>query len=237
MLLGVRRSGEGVRIRVYDTGRGIEAGDLGRIFDEFQRASSSDAEGLGLGLAIVRRITQLLDVEVETRSEPGRGSCFALHLGPVQWETVPERPRPQRSARRVTEAKVLVVDNDQAALSATSALLERWGLETICAASFDQAARLCPQSPDLVIMDYRLDASERGDGVYESLSSVWGARPPAILLTAEDGEETEAAAADMGANRLLKPSSPAALRALIADCLSRRGASAGPQPETESATG
>ena len=49
----------------------------------------------------------------------------------------------------------------------------------------------------------------------------WRAQPPAILLTAEDSEETEFAAMAMDANRLLKPSSPAALRALISTCLAQ----------------
>lgn len=237
VLIGVRRAGDEVRLQVHDTGRGIEAGDVERIFDEFQRASSKDREGLGLGLAIVRRITQLLGFHVETESEPGRGSCFALYMPAARWEAVPEPAPIQSAARRVTTGRVLVVDNDAAALNATSALLSKWGLEAVCAGSLEQSRIRCGQVPDLVIMDFRLDGEERGDGVYETLCSVWDTRPPVILLTAEGSAETQAAAATMGANRLLKPSSPAALRALIADCLSRRDTGGASHPETESATG
>ena len=86
-------------------------------------------------------------------------------------------------------------------------------------------------------MDYRLDGDERGDTVYISLSKGWNAQPPAILLTAEAGEETDQAAKRMRANRLLKPSSPAALRALIADCSARSATHADVAQEAGSATG
>ena len=62
------------------------------------------------------------------------------------------------------------------------------------------------------------------------------ARFPAILLTAEDSEETKIAARNMGANRLLKPSSPASLRALISTCLVQ-GSREGSHIDAESATG
>ena len=86
-------------------------------------------------------------------------------------------------------------------------------------------------------MDYRLDGDERGDAVYLKLCEFWNARPPAILLTAEAGEETDRAAERMCANRLLKPSSPAALRALIADCAARSAANVEDQDAADSVAG
>jgi DNA-binding response OmpR family regulator len=92
-------------------------------------------------------------------------------------------------------------------------------------------------TPDIVIMDYQLDESDRGDAAYEWLCGQWGARPPAILLTAEASPQTEAAAARMRAERLLKPSSPAALRALIAMCLARTERKPGAQALAGSVAG
>ncbi|MBV7264823.1 PAS-domain containing protein [Erythrobacter ani] len=222
VLLGVRRAGDDVLLCVHDTGRGIAEADKGRIFDEFERASSSDREGLGLGLAIVRRITRLLDVHVETESEVGKGSRFALHLPVLKWETPATREKPSGTAAKVGNARVLIVENEPAALSALKTLLEKWGLDVVTGRSLTNARAACPSVPDIAIMDYRLDEDERGDAVYLALARDWGDAPPAILLTAEASEETELAAQRMGANRLLKPSSPAALRALISDCLNRR---------------
>ncbi|QIQ85406.1 PAS-domain containing protein [Erythrobacter sp.] len=241
VLLGVRRAGERVLLCVHDTGRGIAEADRDAIFEEFNRGASTDREGLGLGLAIVRRATRLLGIEVETRSQPGRGSRFALHMHVLEWRarqaTAPALAR--RTPAKLAEARVLVVDNDPAALAATAALLGKWGLEVACAAS--RAAAIDVPLPDVVIMDYRLDDEDRGDATYEALCRKWEARPPAILLTAEASKETEAAAARMEADRLLKPGSPAALRALISMCLARgrseRGAQAVAESAGESVTG
>lgn len=236
LLLGVRRNGADVRVCVVDTGRGIAPEDRDAIFDEFNRGTSTDREGLGLGLAIVRRTTRLLDLHVETTSELGNGSEFALHMPVAKWAKAPGTRQSGKSVQAFDDARVLVVDNDHSALSATAALLEKWGLTAICAASLSEALKLCAEAPDVAIMDYRLDSDERGDAVYSALSQHWSKEVPAILLTAEDSEETEIAARNMAANRLLKPSSPAALRALIATCLAQ-GKSGRHQDDAESATG
>jgi signal transduction histidine kinase/ActR/RegA family two-component response regulator len=237
VLIGLRRRGDGVLICVHDSGRGIAPADIDRIFGEFERGTSTDREGLGLGLAIVRRAARLLGIAIETTSQVGRGSRFAFAMPVLRRETAPARmAAPVRSPGRLGEAAVLVVDNDPSALAATAALLGKWGLTVTCAASGAAAATAMPRAPDIAIMDYRLDGAERGDAAYAALSEMWAARPPVILLTAEGSDETKAAAARMGANRLLKPSSPAALRALIATCLSQARA-AGDQALAESATG
>jgi CheY-like chemotaxis protein len=221
VLIGVRRCGDGVMICIHDTGRGIAPADIERIFGEFERGASTDREGLGLGLAIVRRAARLLGVEIETTSTLGRGSRFALALPLLRREAAPAAaPAPPRAARgALGDARVLVVDNDPAVLAATAALLGKWGLAVTCAGSGAQAAAAARHAPDIAIMDYRLDGEERGDAAYALLCEAWGTRPPVILLTAEGSDETEAAAARMDANRLLKPAPPAALRALIATCL------------------
>ncbi|VVT20813.1 hybrid sensor histidine kinase/response regulator [Erythrobacter sp. EC-HK427] len=222
VLIGVRRSGQGIRLGVYDTGRGIAEDDVQRIFDEFQRGKSTDSEGLGLGLAIVRRITALLDVHVETRSVEGQGSCFSLHLEPVEWGAGQTAKRPSQRSTELGAARVLVVDNDAAAREGARALLERWQLEVIDAADEMSARLATPQPPDIVIMDYQLDDGARGHLVYEALCDHWGERPPVILHTAEAGSETEEAARAIGAHRLLKPAAPASLRSLLASLIAQR---------------
>lgn len=73
-----RRCGSVLRIEVRDTGVGIRAGMLSRIFRAFQRAEDSRPDGLGLGLFIVKRAADLLGHRVEVRSAQGRGSCFTV---------------------------------------------------------------------------------------------------------------------------------------------------------------
>ncbi|RIV83951.1 PAS domain-containing hybrid sensor histidine kinase/response regulator [Aurantiacibacter zhengii] len=220
VLVGVKRCGDEIRLCVIDTGPGIDPDDRERIFGEFQRASR-DGEGLGLGLAIAKRAARLLGVPIELQSRVGSGSAFALRLRVAKWsaDTAPVR-QPARSLS-LGHASVLVIDNDPAALAATSALLGKWQLRVTGAASADEALAHCPEPPDVVIVDYQLDDGVTGDAAYRSVTRQWGAKPPAIMLTAQSGEETRLAAASIAAHRLLKPSPPAALRALLAEAVSR----------------
>lgn len=81
ILLTARPRGDRVVLAVADSGRGIAPADQARIFEEFQRLEATAGQpGAGLGLAIARRITRLLDATLELRSAPGRGSTFLVSL-------------------------------------------------------------------------------------------------------------------------------------------------------------
>jgi len=75
-------SSVGVRFEVADTGSGLHAGDVERIFRPFEQAGDARqrAEGTGLGLAISRQLVQAMGGEIDVRSEPGRGSVFSFEL-------------------------------------------------------------------------------------------------------------------------------------------------------------
>jgi signal transduction histidine kinase len=81
VLVGMRRRGDGWRIEVWDTGVGIPEGQRDKIFESFKQLDSR-SEGLGLGLAIVRRTAELLGCDVQVRSRLGRGSCFSVTISP-----------------------------------------------------------------------------------------------------------------------------------------------------------
>jgi len=84
ILIGCRLRGDQVRIEVYDTGPGIPEAERARIFEEFSQLEDPNrdrSEGIGLGLAIVDRLTQLLGHEVMVRSDVGKGSKFAVSVG------------------------------------------------------------------------------------------------------------------------------------------------------------
>lgn len=80
VLVRVRRRNSRLRIDVADTGVGICASDIDRIFREFARLGEIEAEGFGLGLALSKRLARLIDGKLEVRSIPGRGSRFSLYL-------------------------------------------------------------------------------------------------------------------------------------------------------------
>ena len=81
VIVGCRRSAGKVRVEVWDTGPGIPLHQRDRIFQEYFQLRNPErdrAKGLGLGLAIVRRLGILLDCPVKLRSQPGLGSCFSV---------------------------------------------------------------------------------------------------------------------------------------------------------------
>ncbi len=81
ILVGCRRDGARVRIEVWDTGMGIPADKLDQVFEDFYQLGNPERDqtnGLGLGLAIVRRVARLLGHEVAVRSWPGRGTVFTV---------------------------------------------------------------------------------------------------------------------------------------------------------------
>lgn len=89
ILLGCRRQGALVRVEVWDTGQGIPHDKLDSVFDDFVQVGNPErdrAKGLGLGLAVVRRMAALLGHEVGVRSHLGRGSVF--------WISLPVVPQP-----------------------------------------------------------------------------------------------------------------------------------------------
>lgn len=105
VLLAGRTRGGRPCIQVWDQGVGIDADELRRIFQAFYRVEPQHAHdahdseghppGMGLGLSIVARLAQLLDIQIEVRSVPGRGTCFTLRLPPsLAAEPAASRARP-----------------------------------------------------------------------------------------------------------------------------------------------
>ncbi|MCT7663851.1 sensor histidine kinase [Shinella kummerowiae] len=78
ILIGCRRAGENVRIDVCDTGIGIASEHLSQIFEAFHRLDAAGADGLGIGLFVVRRAAELLGHGIEVRSLAGEGSRFSV---------------------------------------------------------------------------------------------------------------------------------------------------------------
>lgn len=83
VVVGCRRRNRDLRIEVWDSGTGIALSDQKEIFREFRQLSSNaddERQGLGLGLAIVERLSHLLSLQIEVRSRVGKGSMFAIVL-------------------------------------------------------------------------------------------------------------------------------------------------------------
>lgn len=227
VLVVARRRADGtVRVDVWDTGSGIEPEHQSRVFDEFYRIDhhgngehdAGPRRGLGLGLATVQRLAELLDTRVQLKSTPGRGSVFSFHLPEVPPQ-LPPRKEVDAAALDVTGMRVLVIDDEPAILSGIRYLLRSWGCDVAVAEDRVQALEAMDtwaSPPDLVISDLRLRENESGLDVLAELERRYaeaGFEPfPRLLITGETRSDRLREIMAAKIHVLYKPVSPEQLR-------------------------
>jgi two-component system, sensor histidine kinase len=181
-----------VRIEVKDTGIGIPPDHLDQIFEEFHQVGNlarDRAQGLGLGLAIVRRIADLLGHRIAVHSRPGEGSTFSIEL-PLGTEE-PARLRAPETACPGQDGRgrlAVVVDDDALVLESLQAILTEWGYEVVTATDTDQAVtriRERSRPPDIVIADYRLHGGRTGTEAILAIRALFDQPIPGVILTGE----------------------------------------------------
>ena len=159
-----RQTGEGERIEfvVADTGIGMTAEQIGRLFQEFSQADSSTTRkygGTGLGLAISRRFCQMMGGDISVESELGRGSKFTIALparvGDAEDPTRTAEPARARAVASAPEAPlILVVDDDQTVRDVIGRYLEREGFAIAEAEGGHDALRLARElRPAAITLD------------------------------------------------------------------------------------
>ncbi|TYC90841.1 PAS-domain containing protein [Novosphingobium sp. BW1] len=216
VVLGVRTRGDWLRIDVVDTGVGFPEEAAETIFGEFTRLGTIEAEGLGLGLALVERIVRLLGGRMEVSSNEDRGSRFSLLLPTAEPVDAPRRQTslPREITGPVERLAVLVVDNDSRIVEATVALVEELGHRAVGVTGVNQALPYAGEI-DAVLADYRLDGGETGIALIEALRAI---RPtlPAAILTAEPQGPVRSAAEALGVRVLAKPVEPGLIESFLA---------------------
>lgn len=205
--------GNELKVEIRDTGVGIPADQLDHIFEEFYQIGRDPQQGdagLGLGLAIVNRIAEKLDIRVEVESKVGKGSVFSFRL-PTSEVSQPSKEGVKNAAPvpLIKGGVVLLIDDDELVLESTEFLLSlQSGLEVFSASSPKKAIamldRMAPKLPDIVVTDYHLGTAQNGADLIESIRKHSGREIPAILVSGD----SELDAADLKANNIhlvLKP--------------------------------
>lgn len=225
----VRDEGEQVLLTVKDTGRGIPHEAQPHVFEEFYQVDNPGhdrSRGLGLGLAITRRLADLLGLRLTMHSAPGIGSAFALALQRAAASAVPPSAPPTRVA--IGRRHALVVDDAVEVRDAMRLLLEDVGCSVATAGSTADALRRAAECrPDIVISDYRLRGDDNGLETVRRLRALH-AGLPAILVTGDSTAERLRDSLEAGVLLLHKPVRPDTLIAAIhelcgappAECLS-----------------
>ncbi|HMX11460.1 MAG TPA: hybrid sensor histidine kinase/response regulator, partial [Burkholderiaceae bacterium] len=206
-------------LEVWDTGSGIAAADLPRIFDEFYRAHSAQREagqGLGMGLAIVKRLVRLLDHTLEVRSEPGRGTMFRIGI-PIG--SAPDVADATAAADTIPApvlqaGHILVIDDEADIRLGLCHLLKAWGFEASSAADIAQAratAQTLGGQLDLVISDLHLLDGEDGLDAIAAVRVACGHPVQAMVITGDTSPAEIRRASASGHMVLFKPLQPSKL--------------------------
>jgi Na+/proline symporter/signal transduction histidine kinase len=221
VLIGARTRQGLARIEVWDTGAGIADSDLDVIFEEFRRLKGAEAasdRGVGLGLAIVRRIAPLIEGQLAVRSRLDKGSVFSI-TQPLAASGRPIALKRRRSTSpakgKVAGLRVLCLDDQPSARAGLSALLTRWGCVVRTAADIAEAQAALAEfgQTDVVIADFHLANGANGLDAIETLSQ--SGDFAALLLTADSSAATRDRASAAGIRVLNKPVDADALLAAL----------------------
>lgn len=188
-----------VRIEVRDTGVGIPAQELARIFDEFYQVKGdrtpgdrTERKGWGLGLSIVRQAAHLLGHPIEVQSEVARGTVFTLTAPEVEPDEAVLAPAAPTTAAPVRRAAgrhaVLLIDDDEAVLSATGLLLRVDGFSVHAARSLGDVERLLADpefKPDAIVSDVHLGDQQAGPELVGLVRRRLQRPLPAILMSGD----------------------------------------------------
>ncbi|WP_159275466.1 ATP-binding response regulator [Variovorax boronicumulans] len=222
--IGGRVDNGRLRLAIEDTGVGIAPEHLPHIFDEFYQIDNPARDrrlGYGLGLATVKRLSELLDLRVTVRSQPGQGSVFDVQVplaDAAEGGRADDAERLVASSTAALAARVLVLDDDQSSLQALQGLLASWGAE-VRAASDMASALACLQAgfrPDALVVDLRLGLQASGlQAIADLRLALNEADLPALIVTGDVGGDSLAAAREAGLPVLVKPVRPSQLRAFL----------------------
>jgi signal transduction histidine kinase/CheY-like chemotaxis protein len=223
VLVAARRRGADVALEVWDTGVGIAPEMLEPIFEEFYQIDNPERDrtrGLGMGLAIVRRLCNLLSHPLQVRSTPGRGTLFRVVVpaGDLRDRAQPAleaETLPPRTDVRVT---ILLIDDERAIRDATSELLRPLRVDVLAAATIAEAVELVRRASapiDMILSDWRLRGAETGVQAVREVRKLCGASTPAVLITGDTSADVLTQAHQNGLVILHKPLQPRELLRLI----------------------
>jgi signal transduction histidine kinase/CheY-like chemotaxis protein len=239
VVVGCRPRDGRVRIDVCDSGIGVPEDKQRSIFAEFYqlgRGNQDRGSGLGLGLAIVDRLSGLLHHPIEVASHIGKGSRFSVSVPSASIGAMPDEasnaPRPLIVSEQ--GKLVIVIDDDELTRDSTRGLLQQWGclvVTTDC--ENDAIAKLdeLGKRPDLIISDYRLAHGRTGFELIDRLRHAYGADIPAFLISGDTAPDRLREARDGGYYLLHKPVMPITLRSVVSQLLrDERGEAGDRQP-------
>jgi signal transduction histidine kinase len=221
VLVACRRRGAVACIEVWDSGIGILPEQHERVFEEFYQLNNPERDrtrGLGLGLATVKRIANLLEHPLRLRSVPGRGSRFSIEVplaDPAKIQSISATI--EQKVPNLLGGKLIVVIDDEASVRiGMQSLLESWGCKCITAMDANEALQaMNGRAPDFIIADLRLRGENTGIEVIRALRAQLGGSIPAVLISGDTATEQLRKVSAAGLTMMHKPLKAVRLRALL----------------------
>jgi signal transduction histidine kinase/ActR/RegA family two-component response regulator len=200
---------EEVRLEVSDTGIGISADQLPRLFNKFTQADESMGRlygGTGLGLALCRDFVGLMGGRIEVASTPGEGSTFTVFLH-LPHAVAPEGAVVSVPSEQVVPRRVLLVEDNPVNRVVVVKMLERLGARVSTAGSGAESLEWVRREVfDAILMDCQMPGMDGYEATTEIRKLQWGRDVPIIALTASAYVEDVQRCFDVGMNaHLSKP--------------------------------
>jgi PAS domain S-box-containing protein len=210
ILLGCRRTGDNVRIEVWDSGVGIAEYQLPHIFHEYYQGTvGAERGGFGLGLAIVKRLGEILDHRVEVRSIPGKGTRFFIVVPRGRSGVkIPEANPAVHPLHDAFLGSVLAIEDEASVRAALGRLLKKRGIDATIVATAANALTLIREQdlrPDVLLCDYNLRGSPDGVETIRHLRAALGRNVPAVVMTGDTRSQTAISISAQGVSVLIKP--------------------------------
>ena len=219
-------------LEIADTGIGIEEAYQGDVFEEFMQIDNdhrSIQNGLGLGLAIVSRLSALCDIPVAMASKPGQGTRFTLTLPAAAMGSTTTDSPAATTRQPYDDVTILLVDDDKAVTEALSSLLESLGA-TVSAhqslASALTAMETAVDAPSLLITDQQIGPGTNATTVIDAATRHFGQTIPALVITGNTAPDFLSQLPD-NVDVLFKPVGVDALTRKFSEMLVRPGVAQG----------
>jgi len=202
VLVGCRRREGKLHIEIWDTGLGIPESELQAIFEEYHQVGAAARQrslGLGLGLSIVKSLSELLGHPIRVRSLPGKGSMFSIEV-PLTFpgdtaaitETLPAAAQAAAAEKPSRSHVILIIEDDAQLRDHLELVLKEEGFRTMTAIDGPAALALLASKemgPDLVLADYNLPNGLTGVAVSQKLRRDFNIHIPFVILTGDISTE------------------------------------------------
>jgi len=227
--------GSKISIEIWDTGRGIPENQQACVFESHRQLDNEnqDAEkGFGLGLSVVKRLTDSLSHPLSLQSKEGRGTVFKIQVPMVMNDDKPLELREESMSLPLVSTltstttslsnviagkKILLFDDDLEVLDALETVLMAWGAEVKKVCSFDVLKKLLVEGyqPDVMLSDYNLEDEVNGVEAIDYLRTKVDQFIPALVITGETSSDVFKTIEKNGLKVLKKPVKPSKLRAML----------------------